>query len=222
MAMECLAPATGFYVPGLGRSSTAEWTVEGGHVAERCGLFIIIALGESVLVMGATFAETAWAPEHLIAFVAAFVGSVTMWWLYFVGGAEEAAERIAEHEDPGRLARLSYTYFHLPLVAGIIVTAVGDELVLAHPTGEMGLMTALAILGGPAIYLLGAALFKYSMFGVVSVPRLGGAFALCALILAAPSRPPVALSVATTAVLILVAIAEQLLRRDHAGAVKSA
>ena len=57
-----------------------------------------------------------------------------MWWIYFNIGAERASRRIARSSDPGRLARLAYTYLHLLLVAGIIVAAVGDELVLAHPS----------------------------------------------------------------------------------------
>jgi low temperature requirement protein LtrA len=62
---------------------TAEWDVEGGHMAERCGLFIIIALGESILATGATYADLIWSGETIAGFVAAFVGSVAMWWIYF-------------------------------------------------------------------------------------------------------------------------------------------
>ena len=213
LAIECAGPVAGFWAPGLGRAVTGDWNVEGGHLAERCGLFLIIALGESILVMGATFAETAWAPEHLIAFVAAFVGSVTMWLIYFSGGAEEASEHIAQHQDPGRLARLAYTYFHLPLVAGIIVTAVGDELALAHPLGHTDVKTALAVTGGPAIYLAGAVLFKLGMFQVISAPRLGGIAALAALFFAAPALPPVAMSAAASLVLVAVAICDWLAHR---------
>ena len=128
------SPAVGFWTPRLGRSTTADWDVEGGHMAERCGLFIIIALGESILVTGATFAELPWTAATVAAFLSAFVGSVAMWWIYFNIGAEtgQPAHRRGR-AIPGRLARLAYTYLHLPLVAGIIVAAVGDELVLAHP-----------------------------------------------------------------------------------------
>ena len=102
-------PASMF--PGLGRSKTEDWDVEGGHMAERCGLFIIIALGESILVTGATFAELEWTAATLAAFAVAFLGSVTMWWIYFDTGAEFGAERIAGVERSGqaRAARL-----HLP------------------------------------------------------------------------------------------------------------
>ena len=74
-------------------------------MAERCGLFVIIALGKSILVTGATFAKLAWTPTTLAAFVVAFVGSVAMWAVYFNIGAERSSRLIATSDDPGRMAR---------------------------------------------------------------------------------------------------------------------
>ena len=90
--IEYAAPACGFWTPGLGRSTTADWDVSGAHMAERCGLFIIIALGESILVTGATFGKMDWTAATVAAFAVAFIGSVAMWWIYFNIGAERAAE----------------------------------------------------------------------------------------------------------------------------------
>ncbi len=160
LALEFAGPLSFFWVPGLGRSSTADWDVDGSHMAERCGLFVIIALGESLLVTGATFAESAWAPKTVAAFAVAVVGTIAMWWVYFDTGAKRAHHRIAHSDDPGRIARMAYTYLHLFIVAGIIVSAVGDELVLAHPDHADGRAIA-AIVGGPALYLFGNALFKW-------------------------------------------------------------
>jgi low temperature requirement protein LtrA len=81
LGLEYLAPSVGFWTPGLGRSTTSDWDVEGGHLAERGSLFIIIALGESVLVTGAAFAGLAWTPETTSAFAVDFAGSVAMWWI---------------------------------------------------------------------------------------------------------------------------------------------
>ena len=78
-----------------------------------------------------------------------------MWWIYFNIGAERGSRHIADSDDPGKVARLAYTYLHLLLVAGIIVVAVGDELVLAHPTGHTDAKTAAVLIGGPALYLAG-------------------------------------------------------------------
>jgi low temperature requirement protein LtrA len=69
VGLEYLSPSLGFRVPGLGRSTTNDWNVEGGHMAERCGLFIIIALGESILVTGATFSGLPWTPAAVTAFM---------------------------------------------------------------------------------------------------------------------------------------------------------
>ena len=88
LVIEYVAPSLGFWTPGLGASTTSDWDVEGGHLAERCGLFVIIALGESVLVTGATFAKLPWTPVTVASFLVAFVGSVAMWWIYFNIGAE--------------------------------------------------------------------------------------------------------------------------------------
>ena len=96
IAIEYVSPAVGFFVPGLGRSETTDWDVEGSHLAERCGLFIIIALGESILVTGATFARLDWTPVNASAFVVALIGSIATWWIYFNIGAERGSRHIAK------------------------------------------------------------------------------------------------------------------------------
>lgn len=121
LAIEFVSPSLYFFVPGLGRSTLADWDVDGAHMAERCALFIIIALGESLLVSGATFAKAPWTVATVSAFVIAFVGTVAMWWLYFDKGEHAGVHRITSAADPGRHARVAYTYLHLPIVAGIIV-----------------------------------------------------------------------------------------------------
>jgi low temperature requirement protein LtrA len=205
LAIEYVAPWAFFHVPGLGKSTTAEWDVNPAHMAERCGLFIIIALGESILVTGATFAKLAWTPALIGAFVCSFVGSVAMWWIYFNIGAERATKHFSGAADPGAVARLAYTYLHLPIVAGIIVTAAADEFVLAHPGGHTDVKTAVAVIGGPALYVLGNLLFKRATAGWFQLSHLVG---LGLLALAAPLAlvvSPLALSVVVTGVLVLVA-----------------
>ncbi len=200
-----VAPGVGFWMPGLGGSTPGDWDVDGGHIAERCSLFIIIALGESILVTGATFSEQAWTSPSVAAFAIAFVGSVAMWWIYFDTGAERGSRKIADDANPGRLARLAYTYFHLLIVAGIIVAAVGDELVLAHPEGHPEFAAVAVLLGGPALYLVGNTLFKWSVAGRVPLSHLVGLGLLVPAGFAAPETSPLTLSAATTAILLLVA-----------------
>jgi low temperature requirement protein LtrA len=208
LAIDSIGPAMSFRFPGLGKSNTGDWTVEGGHLSERLSLFTIIALGESILVMGATAAELPWTPAVILAFVSAFLGSVAMWWIYFAASARAASDTISHSADPGRLARLSYTYVHIIPIAGIIVTAVGDEWALAHPMGHADVKMALAVVGGPALFLLGTLLFKYSIFGRVSPTRLTGLVLMAGLGAVSLMLSPLLLAVGSTAVLILVAAME--------------
>jgi low temperature requirement protein LtrA len=221
LAIDSAAPLIGFWVPGLGRSSTADWDVEGGHLAERCALFVIIALGESVLITGATSAGL---PATLInnaAFANAFIGSVAMWAVYFNIGAERGSRLIAHSDDPGRLARSGYTYLHVLMVAGIIVAAVGDELVLHHPGGHTEPKTAAVILGGPALYLLGNSLFKWLSAPYAPLSHTVGLVLLALLAPVSLIAPPLALSAAANAVLIAVAVWEWVSVGRKAEAVRS-
>ncbi len=216
VAVEYLGPVSFFRVPGLGRSSLSDWSIEGGHLSERCGLFVIIALGESILITGATFAELAWTPAAIAGFCTAFLGSVAMWWLYFDTGAARGEHRIVHGGDSARQARLAYTYLHLLIVGGIIVCAVADELVLTHP-GHAEPAGRVAIVGGPALYLLGVALFKWvtNHRRLPPLSHCSGLLMLAALATAAAPLhlSPLALGSATTAVFVIVAAWETLALR---------
>jgi len=215
LGIEYAGPALRFWTPGLGASKTTDWVVEGGHMAERAALFIIIALGESIVVTGATFSDAAWTGTSIAAFLIALLGSIAMWWIYFHIGAEAGSENISKAKDAGRLARLAYTYLHLPIVAGIVVSAVGDELLLAHPDGHSGAKEMLSMIGGPVIYLIGVILFKRSIHGRLQPSHLVGIGLLVALIPAATSLTPLLLSSATTMILLIVAGWEAWSLRAH-------
>ena len=210
LGIEYISPAVRFWIPRYGASSVADWVVEGGHMAERCAGFIIIALGESIVVTGATFADLAWTAETVAAFVSAFVGSLAMWWIYFHKGAEAGSEQISRSSEPGRLARLAYTYLHMPIVAGIIVSAVADELVLKHPGGHSDLKTVLSAVGGPLLFLFGTILFKHSFRGFLQLSHGVGIIALCVLAWFAGELSPLMLSILTTAIMIIVAVWESI------------
>jgi low temperature requirement protein LtrA len=224
LGIDLLAPWALFWVPGLGRSAVTDWNVDGGHMAERCALFVIIALGESLLVTGATFAELQWDGPTLAAFFSAVLGSILMWWIYFDTGAQRGEHRMVHAGDPGRTARSAYTYVHIVIVAGIIVCAVADEIVLMHPAhGETAAF--LAILGGPACYLLGAMWFKW-LTNDRKTPPLSHAVGLALIaLLAWPALThmisPLVCGVATTLVFAVVACWETiaLSTRSQASAV---
>jgi low temperature requirement protein LtrA len=216
LCIEYISPAARFWIPKYGASQVADWVVEGGHMAERCAGFIIIALGESIVVTGATFSELTWTTETVAAFVSAFIGSLAMWWIYFHKGAEAGSEQISRASEPGRLARLAYTYLHMPIVAGIIVSAVADELVLKHPQGHSDLNTVLSAIGGPLLFLIGTILFKHTIRGWLQLSHGAGIVALGILAWFAGALSPLLLSIATTAIMIIVAAWESISLRSGA------
>jgi low temperature requirement protein LtrA len=214
LAIVSTGPVVAFWLPGLGGSDTRTWDVDGHHFAERCGLFIIIALGESILVTGGAFGDTDWSTPAIGAFASAFAGAVAMWWLYFDIGAERAARQLAQDKDPGRMARLAYTYFHIPIVAGIIVTAASDEMAVAHPAGHAGGPEIAALLGGPALYLFGNMIFKRTTALHFPLSHMVGMALLAAVLPFAAGLTPLALSLGATGVLWLVALWEMLSLRE--------
>jgi low temperature requirement protein LtrA len=206
LAVDYSGPVVGYYIPALGRSRTGEWTIEGGHFAERCQLFVIIALGESILVTGTTFGEIQASAATVSAFVVAFLGSVALWWIYFSRSAEAAREVISSSEDPGRLGRSAYTYFHMPMVAGIIAIAAADELTVAH-SGEPGTLASITLtLGGTALFVAGHALFKWAVFGALRWSSAVAVGALMALIPAGFAIPTLALSGAAGLIVVGLAV----------------
>jgi low temperature requirement protein LtrA len=210
LAVEYVSPYANFWVPGLGASAVKDWTVEGGHMAERCASFILIALGESIVVTGAAFAGLSWTHANIATFASAFVASLSMWWIYFHKGAEAGAANISNAADPGRIARLAYTYLHMPIVAGIIVSAVGDDLALSHPFGPNDLKTVLSLVGAPLLFLVGTVLFKHTIHGWYQLSHLAGIVVLLPLVWFGDLVSPLVLSIATTAVLVVVGIWEAL------------
>jgi low temperature requirement protein LtrA len=216
LAIEYVSPVVRFWIPRYGASAIEDWYVEGGHMAERCAGFIIIALGEAIVVNGATFADLTWTAETVGAFLCAFAGSIAMWWIYFHKGAEAGSELISKSSESGRLARSAYTYLHMPIVAGIILSAVADELVLKHPSGHADLKTAVSAIGGPLLFLTGTILFKLDIRGFLQLSHGAGIAALCALAWFARDLTPLILSALTSALLIVVAVWESVSLRSRA------
>jgi low temperature requirement protein LtrA len=211
VAVDVTGGLAGFYTPGLGRSTTVDWTIEGNHFAERCQAFLLIALGESVVVIGATLGSLdSVGGSQIIAFLAAFAGAAALWWIYFDRGAEEAAHVIAASDDPGRLGRSAYHLLHPVMIAGIIVTAAADEKVLTHPTTSSDAATTLMILGGSALFLAGHAAFKFVVWRVVPVTRLVAIAVLALVGILAAHVPEVVLGVCAAGVLIALAASDRL------------
>ena len=146
------APMHGFALPRLGRSdSSKEWTIEGHHLVERCQLFVIIAFGETLLMTGASLSDVEeWTPLVIISAVISFIGSLAMWWVYFDVSSEAGSRKIQEVKDPGKLG-LIYNAIHIVLVGALIICAVGDELIVAHPEQEMRAEVVFVLIIGPIV-----------------------------------------------------------------------
>jgi low temperature requirement protein LtrA len=205
LAIDFAGPATRYWVPWLPRVMTDDWDIDSGHFSERFQLFIIIALGESIVIIGATASNLQVDIARGSAIAVAFLGSAALWWLYFSYVADIATRRLERSEDRGRLARDAYTYLHVPIVAGIIVAAVGDEIVIAHPGGTLHAPELVALAAGPMLYLVGHLVFRLRMAGSVSGKRLSAVFAIAvcgALGIALPALLVAALIAAVLVVLI--------------------
>jgi low temperature requirement protein LtrA len=157
LGMDLAAPLVRYWLPGIGPTPMSQWQVDSRHFAERFQLFVIIALGENVVLAGVTASDTGLGEAVLAALGVALVASTALWWVYFSQFAGTVARLInrSSTEEVGQLGRDVYTYLHLPIVAGIVLTAVGVEIVIAHPGDPLHATGAAVMLGGPALYLLG-------------------------------------------------------------------
>ena len=212
LAIEYSGPLALFRFPGLGRSRPQDWEISGSHMAERCGLFIIIALGEGLIVTGATYAGIQPGRGVDAAFLNAFLGSFAMWWIYFDVGARRGAWHIEHHKNPGLIARQAFTYGHMPIVAGVIVLAVVDALTLAGPLDPARPDFVALLASGMALFVWANMAFKRLSSGNPWYPLSHGiGLGMTAFIAAwglATSPPRLALAAASTAALSLVALWE--------------
>ena len=139
---------------------------------------MIIALGESIVLTGVTAANAGLNASAVLALILAFIGTATLWWLYFDATAENSRADIVASAQAGRLARDAYSYLHIPIVAGIVAVAVGDNLLLAHPGRPLSAVGTATALGGPALFLFGESVFRLRMIGSVAPRRLACVAAL--------------------------------------------
>jgi low temperature requirement protein LtrA len=210
LAIDYCAPLVLYWVPGRAKLGEGTWEVGTAHFAERFQLFLIIALGETIVIIGATTAELDLDAARLTALGLAFLSTASLWWLYFDYVARIAERRLELSHDRTKLARDAYTYLHVVIVAGVILCGVGDELVIAHPTDELPGVEVAAVAGGPALYLLAQALFRLRMAGSIAWKRLVGALACLVVGLVLSSAPALVLAAALVAVLIGVIASERI------------
>jgi low temperature requirement protein LtrA len=160
------------------------WRLVPGHFAERHGLIIIVALGESIVAIGVG-AGAGVDGGVIVAAVLGMAVAAALWWAYFDVSALVAGRRLAQVEPVllrNRLARDAYSYLHLPMVAAIVLVAFGMKATLAHVGDPLGWVTATALVGGSALYLLAHVVFKLRTLSLLSLARLVAAVVLVAFI----------------------------------------
>ena len=204
-----------YWVPKLGGSAPAEYHVQPKHFAERCGLFVIIALGEGILLTGATVGELKRSSTVSLALVCALISAMAMWWIYFSYSAEKGTEAVERAHNPARVAQIVYVYLHIPLICGLLASAAGDEPLVEHPADLAKLGEAALILGGPALFLAGAAAVKRYVCDGWVVSHLCGLAVLLAIMPFATQFSLLALASMATAILVIVAVWEELAIRTR-------
>lgn len=205
------APMHGFALPRLGRSdSSKEWTIEGHHLVERCQLFVIIAFGETLLMTGASLSEVEeWTPLVIISAIISFIGSLAMWWVYFDVSSEAGSRKIQEVKDPGKLG-LIYNAIHIVLVGALIICAVGDELIVAHPEQEMRAEVVFVLIIGPIVYILANSIYKYVTCRMLPLSHIIAVIALALLLLWPYHISLLTMNILVTSVFIFVIVFDML------------
>ncbi|MEH0829423.1 MULTISPECIES: low temperature requirement protein A [unclassified Micromonospora] len=199
-------------VPGLGMVPERQRNVTAEHLSERYQQFFIIALGDAILVIGTMFSLHHSESENIGAFAISFVTTLLLWRIYVHRSGELLPHAIQASRAPSKFL-LTAPYTHLMLVAGVVTTAAGFDLVLHEPLGHTPPSWAAVILGGPALFLVGRSAFEYEVFSRVSLSRPGGLLALLTLAPAVLFLPPIFAAAAAMVVLAGVAVADSLRSR---------
>jgi low temperature requirement protein LtrA len=201
VGIEYTSANLGWPTPFLGRSALSEWDVIEEHLAERYRQILIIGLGDMVLTMGLVYAKGRPAATQTLALAASFATTVVLWQIYAYRAGERITTAFAPEIHRGRPAR-KLDWDHLIMVAGIVVTAVGTKLVIAHPQGRAPWSWIVILLGGPALFLIGRIHFGYVVFGHLSMPRVVGLAVLGAMSPAMRLLSPVLTAISVTVVLL--------------------
>jgi low temperature requirement protein LtrA len=197
---------------GVGRG----WRVAPEHFAERHGLIVLIALGESIIAIGVG-AGFELDTGVIVASALGILVVSALWWLYFDVAAILARRRLMQAQglELHRLALHSYGYLHLPMVAGIVLFALGLKTTLGHVGEALETVPAVGLCGGAALYLLAHIAFLFRMTGRVFRRRTVGAILLLALIPAAVAIPALAALALVSAVCSVVVAYEVFRHREH-------
>jgi low temperature requirement protein LtrA len=215
LALEYAAPFAGHWLPGLGRSRPSDWHLDPHHFVERLELFLIIALGETIVAAGATASGQEPTAARLAALLVSTLITAAFWWLYFDFHAGRTLERLRDAADErGRMGR-DLSYLYVVLVAGVIVSAVADELVIAHPGEPLHGAELVAVAAGPVVYLLGSVALKIRVLHVRWSRRFGAAVLIAVATAIGARLPALALYAIVLAILAALAAVEAIEARGE-------
>jgi low temperature requirement protein LtrA len=217
--LDYTAASFGWPLPGMGRSDIFNLPVGSEHLSERYRQFLIVALGDMILVTASTFSEGGLTANRWMAFTSAFLTTVLFWRIYIYRAGELLHHAIAAAKRPV-LSSQAAAYAHMVMVIGIVLTTVANELTIEHPFGHHRMAWTLVIIAGPALFLLGRALLEYTVFARVSRARLAGIVLILALLPLAQVLPLVATAALIDVVLFAVTVANVLSWRYRPVAVR--
>ncbi|GAB3947162.1 low temperature requirement protein A [Micromonospora vulcania] len=193
--------------PRIGRVPKTHYGVAADHLAERYQQFFTLALGDLILATTLTYADNDVTAGRTAALLVGFAATVLLWQIYVHRAGALLQAAIEEAQDPGGFVR-SAPNTHLLMVAGVVATAAGFDVVIAHPTEQATPWLVGVLLGGPALFLVGRARFEYEVFSRVSPSRL---VALLVLVVAGPAllfAPALVAGLSATLVLAGVAVSD--------------
>jgi low temperature requirement protein LtrA len=206
----------GWPTPGRGRASKEEVVVSGEFLAERQRQFFIIALGELILITGLAVTSSGLGAGHVAAAVVAFITAVLLWRIYIYRAGQVMGPAVIKASDPLRFS-VTALYSHTVMVAGLVATSVGYQLVIAHPAGHIQPAWSAVIFAGPALFLAGRVMLEYVVFGRMSKECMTAIVVLAAVSPAMILAPPL-LAALTAAVIVTGAAAADTARgRRHPG-----
>ncbi|MEU4678763.1 low temperature requirement protein A [Micromonospora sp. NPDC023737] len=209
VVIEYVATGARFPTPWLGRVPVDQYEKVTEHLGERYQQFVILALGDIILVPTLKISSSDFAAPRLAGFVTAFITMLLLWQLYVYGAG--SILRLSRRMR-GRAARLA-PYTHLVMLIGVVCVAAGADQVINRPTGDTPVRVAMLMLGGPVLFILGRGIFTYQLGGGVPWHRVVWLPVLGVMIPWAPGWPPVMVAVA--AALVLAAVVASDLLRDR-------
>lgn len=214
VALTFMMIAIDFRVPGFGSARTVDLAISGEHLSERYRQLTIIALGHTILVAGLVARSHGLAGARIGATAVAFAVTVLLWRIYYFHAGALLESAITSAPAPARLGR-SASSAHLLMVAGIVTTSAGQEIIIRHPAGHTDPPWIAVILGGPALFLVGRAWLDHLTFSYLARSRPIGLLVLAAMAPAMVLLPPIMVAITASLVLAGIAFSDTIAWRAH-------